>query len=109
MSFHFNYPNQEYGVCYFCLIKKPSLRRKTNYFDCASCKILKVDLPDIANCPDIQATASHSQSSEGDNDTDFVYEESNSNRFKWSVASFKNFCRELNLSKLMSKKCLAML
>jgi hypothetical protein len=60
-----DYSSHEHGVCYFCSIEKPSLKRKANYFDCASCKIPKVDLPDLADHPDVQPTASDSQSSEG--------------------------------------------
>ena len=29
--------------------------------------------------------------------------------FKWSMDSFNDFCRELNLSKFLSRKCLTML
>ena len=53
-----------------------------------------MDLPDLADRPHVQPTASHSQSSEGDSDTDFVNEESNSIDFKWS--SRNNLVLRLN-------------
>ena len=104
-----DYSCHKYDLCYFYSIEKPSLKRKANYFYCASWKILKVDLPDLADRPHDQPTASHSQSSEGDSDTDFVYEESNSKDFKWDGESFNDFFRELNFSNLMFKKSLSML
>jgi len=39
---------------------------------------------------------------------DFDYEEFNNEDFKWSMASSNDFCLELNISKLISSKCLAM-
>ena len=35
--------------------------------------------------------------------TDVDYEEDNIENFEWSVETFNDFCRELNLSKFMSK------
>ena len=95
------------GICYYCSIDKPSLNRQSQYFDCASCQIPKVDLPDLGDRPYVQSTSSDTQSSEHENDC--LYEETNREPFEWSADLFNDFCKELNLSKIMSKKCLAML
>ena len=74
---------------------------------CASCKISKLDLPDLGDRPYVQSTSSDTQSSEHENNC--FYEETKREPFEWSAYLFNDFCKELNLSKIMSKKCLPML
>ena len=49
------------------------------------------------------------QTTEGKSDRDYTYEEANGQNFKWTAESFDDFCRELNLSKVLYKRCIAML
>jgi len=101
--------SHDYRCCYFCSIKKHSLKRKPKYFDCASCTIPKLCLPDLDDRPDATSTASNSQSPTDQSETDFVDEGASTGHFNWSLESFNDFCRELRLSKLLSMKCLGML
>lgn len=98
--------SHDYGVCYFCSITKPTLKRNGEYFDCDSCKIPKLHLPDLADRQISSDYRSDCESfgEESENDSDH-----NHNDFKWSMKSFNDFCKELKLSKSMSKKCLSML
>ena len=49
------------------------------------------------------------QTTEGESDRDYTYEEGNGQNFKWTAESFDDFCRELNLSKVLTKRYIAML
>ena len=65
--------SHEYGVCYFCSIQKPLLKQKAKYVDCVSCKILRLNLPDLADRPDGHSASSCSiPSIECDSDIEFV-------------------------------------
>ena len=68
-----------------------------------SCKIPRLNLPDLADLPDGQSASSCSTTST-ECDIEFVNKKAKFRNFEWSRDSFNDFCRELNLSKKMSKK-----
>lgn len=112
VTFPFNIPaiwtnisSHNFGICYFCSIEKRYFKSKANYFDCDSCKIPKLCLQYETR----ESSNTDSQSVIEIDVTDVDYEEDNIENFEWSVETFNDFCRELNLSKFMSKKCLRML
>ena len=81
------------------------MNKKQVYFSCNSCRLPSNSLPLMK---DTQIISSENKSqSENDHDSDYSPEECE--RKLWSVSDFHDFCRELNLSKKMSLKCLKML
>ena len=103
------YSTHEYGVCYFCTIEKPYFKGQSNYFDCGNYRFPKVDIPDLADRVDHHSDAFDDETFEGASVTDYHDKVSDNKDFKWSMDSFNDFCRELNLSKFLSGKCLTML
>jgi len=103
------YTTHEYGICYFCTIQKPYFKREAKYFDCGNCILPKGDIPDLADRVDHHSAAFDDETCESDNVTECDDKVSDNEDFKWSMDSFNDFCRELNLSKLLSRKCLTML
>jgi len=80
------------------------LKQKAKYFDCVSCKIPRLNLPDLADRPAGQSASSCSTlSTECDNDIEFVNKKAKFAHFEWYRDSFND------LSKKMSKKLLTML
>lgn len=96
------------GMCYFCSIKKEPLKRKVDYFDCENCKIPKIYSPDLADRFHAKINSSESDLDESE-DVYVMDEEAEDNKFEWTTNAYHDFCRELKLSKNMSKKCLRML
>jgi len=103
------FSSHENGECYFCTTKRPALKRKAEYNNCSNCKIPKSTAPDLATRSSQLHLAIDTSDEEcfDENDSDFV---PNINcEFEWSMDTFNDFCRELNLTRRKSKKCLQML
>ena len=72
--------SHDYGCWYFCSIEKP-LKGTSKYFDWGNCKIPKVSLANLdyrleENC------STSTQTTEGESDRDYTYEEANRQNFK---------------------------
>ena len=93
------------GDCYFCSIKRPRFKRRAEFFDCSSCKIPKSIHPEVAT----RTTEEIESSSSVDIFSDSSLSCNDVETFQWSMDTFNDFYRELNLSRRQSKKCVQML
>lgn len=92
--------------CYFCSINRVSGRKKQVYFSCANCILPTKEsilLKDVSS-----TTLTESSSNDDDESAEFLDGTQNVSK-AWSANDFHDFCRELNLSKKASVKCLSML
>lgn len=91
--------------CYFCSIERAKGKEKQSYFNCTNCTLPTAT---SALLKDFSDRSSDSEDEYLTDDNEYLPPSDNQSSM-WSSSDFGDFCRELNLSKSASIKCLKML